>query len=52
MTVEAAASNQTVVLTRERDGVALIHLNRPPANSYEKSVLDGLNSAIDEAEKL
>jgi enoyl-CoA hydratase/carnithine racemase len=28
--------------------VALIHLNRPPANSYDKAFLDGLNAAIDE----
>ena len=34
MTVEASASTRTVAFTRERDGVALIHLNRPPANSY------------------
>ncbi|HLZ30915.1 MAG TPA: enoyl-CoA hydratase-related protein [Chloroflexota bacterium] len=48
MTVETGTSNRTVVVTRERDGVALIHLNRPPANSYEKSVADLLNAAIDE----
>jgi enoyl-CoA hydratase/carnithine racemase len=48
MTVEASASTRTVAVTRERDGVALIHLNRPPANSYEKSLLDELNTAIDE----
>ena len=48
MTVEASAPNRAIAVTRERDGVALIHLNRPPANSYEKSVLDELNAAIDE----
>jgi enoyl-CoA hydratase/carnithine racemase len=36
------------MLSRERDGVALIHLNRPPANSYEKTFVDDLNAAIDE----
>jgi enoyl-CoA hydratase/carnithine racemase len=48
MTVEVSAPTRTVQLTREREGVALIHLNRPPANSYDKSVVDGLNAAIDE----
>jgi enoyl-CoA hydratase/carnithine racemase len=38
----------TVVVSRERDGVALIHLNRPPANSYNRAFLDDLNAAIDE----
>jgi enoyl-CoA hydratase/carnithine racemase len=28
--------------------VALIHLNRPPANSYDRAFLDDLNSAVDE----
>jgi enoyl-CoA hydratase/carnithine racemase len=37
-----------VSVTRERDGVALIHLNRPPANSYDRAFLDQLNAAIDE----
>jgi enoyl-CoA hydratase/carnithine racemase len=37
-----------VVVSRERDGVALIHLNRPPANSYNRAFLDDLNAAIDE----
>src|SRR5882762_960595 len=37
-----------VSVSRERDGVALIHLNRPPANSYNRAVLDDLNAAIDE----
>src|SRR5438067_7237072 len=43
------ATAQTVVsVTRERDGVALIHLNRPPANSYDRAFLDDLNAAVDE----
>lgn len=48
MTVEAVAPPQTVALTRERDGVALIHLNRPPANAQDRALYDGLNAAIDE----
>jgi enoyl-CoA hydratase/carnithine racemase len=48
MTAEATTPQQVVTLTRERDGVALIHLNRPPANSYERSFMDQLNAAIDE----
>src|ERR671933_1335201 len=34
--------------SRERDGVALIHLNRPPANSYDRAFLDDLNAAVDD----
>jgi enoyl-CoA hydratase/carnithine racemase len=37
-----------VTVSRERDGVALIHLNRPPANSYDRAFLDALNAAVDE----
>src|SRR5215216_5111910 len=37
-----------VSVARERDGVALIHLNRPPANSYDRAFLDALNAAVDE----
>jgi enoyl-CoA hydratase/carnithine racemase len=37
-----------VSLSRERDRVALIHLNRPPANSYNRAFLDQLNAAVDE----
>jgi enoyl-CoA hydratase/carnithine racemase len=37
-----------VSVSRERDGVALIHLNRPPANSYDRAFLDALNAAVDE----
>jgi enoyl-CoA hydratase/carnithine racemase len=28
--------------------IALIHFNRPPANSYTKAFMDGLNAAIDQ----
>jgi enoyl-CoA hydratase/carnithine racemase len=37
-----------VSVSRERDGVALIHFNRPPANSYDRAFLDALNAAVDE----
>jgi enoyl-CoA hydratase/carnithine racemase len=37
-----------VRVSRERDGVALIHLNRPPANSYDRAFLDELNAAVDD----
>src|ERR671932_2354452 len=37
-----------VRVSRERDGVALIHLNRPPANSYDRAFLDDLNAAVDD----
>ena len=47
MTTDAATA-KVVSLSRERDGVALIHLNRPPANSYNRAFLDDLNAAIDE----
>src|SRR5919108_3411132 len=48
MTVESSASSRSVTLSHERDGVALIHLNRPPANAYDRTVADDLNAAIDE----
>ncbi len=37
-----------VSVSRDREGVALIHLNRPPANSYDRAFLDDLNAAVDE----
>ncbi len=43
-----ATSQAVVRVSRERDGVALIHLNRPPANSYDRNFLDDLNAAVDE----
>src|ERR1700737_2414420 len=45
---QASTSAKVVSVTREPDGVALIHLNRPPANSYDRGFIDDLNSAIDE----
>jgi len=41
------AAQRAVHVSLARDGVALIHLNRPPANSYNRAVLDDLNAAID-----
>jgi enoyl-CoA hydratase/carnithine racemase len=48
MTVESGSSGRTVSISREGNGVALIHLNRPPANAYDRTVADDLNAAIDE----
>jgi enoyl-CoA hydratase len=45
---ETAAASSLVSVSRERDGVALIHLHRPPANSYNRAFLDELNAAVDE----
>src|SRR6267378_2464890 len=45
---ETAAAQSFVSVSRESDGVALIHLNRPPANSYNRAFLDQLNAAVDE----
>jgi enoyl-CoA hydratase/carnithine racemase len=45
---ETAAAQPIVSVSRERDGVALIHLNRPPANSYNRAFLDELNAAVDD----
>jgi enoyl-CoA hydratase/carnithine racemase len=45
---ETAAAGPVVSVSRKRDGVALIHLNRPPANSYDRTFLDDLNLAVDE----
>jgi enoyl-CoA hydratase/carnithine racemase len=45
---DTAAAQSLVSVSRERDGVALIHLNRPPANSYDRAFLDALNAAVDE----
>src|SRR5919198_2373953 len=46
--MEQAVEAAVVRVTRERDGVAAVHLNRPPVNSYDRSVIDGLNAAVDE----
>src|SRR3989442_568907 len=45
---QATTSAKVVSVSRESDGVALIHLNRPPANSYDRGFIDDLNAAIDE----
>jgi enoyl-CoA hydratase/carnithine racemase len=45
---ETAAAQSSVRVSREPDGVALIHLHRPPANSYNRAFLDELNAAVDE----
>src|SRR5256885_5857354 len=45
---ETAAAQSFVSVSREHDGVALIHLHRPPANSYNRAFLDDLNAAVDE----
>lgn len=45
---DTAAAQPLVRVSRERDGVALVHLNRPPANSYNRVFLDDLNAAVDE----
>lgn len=43
-----ATARALVSVSREHERVALIHLNRPPANSYDRAFLDDLNSAVDE----
>src|ERR1700716_3780103 len=45
---QATTSARVVSVTKEQGGVALIHLNRPPANSYDRQFIDDLNAAIDE----
>jgi len=45
---QATTSAKVVSVSREAHGVALIHLNRPPANSYDRGFIDDLNAAIDE----
>jgi enoyl-CoA hydratase/carnithine racemase len=47
--MEHTTTAPTVVsVSREKDGVAVIHINRPPANSYDRGFIDNLNAAIDE----
>src|ERR1700687_544712 len=46
--MEQATTSKGVSVTRAANGVALIHLNRPPANSYDRGLIDDLNAAIDE----
>src|SRR3989475_8289825 len=45
---QATTSARVVSVSREHGGVALIHLNRPPANSYDRGFIDDLNAAIDD----
>jgi len=45
---QATTSARVVSVSKEQGGVALIHLNRPPANSYDRGFIDDLNAAIDE----
>ena len=45
---QATTSAKVVSVSKEHDGVALIHLNRPPANSYDRGFIDDLDAAIDE----
>src|SRR5256885_11400592 len=45
---QATTSAGVVSVSREHGGVALIHLNRPPANSYDRGFIDDLNAAIDD----
>ena len=45
---QATAAAKVVSVSKEQDGVALIHLNRPPVNSYNRGFIDDLNQAIDE----
>ena len=45
---QVSAATRVVSVSREGDGVALVHLNRPPANSYDRGFIDDLNLAVDE----
>ena len=45
---QAPTSARVVSVSKQTAGVALIHLNRPPANSYDRNFIDDLNAAIDE----
>lgn len=45
---QATAAAKVVSVSKERDGVALIHLNRPPANTYDRVFIDDLNRAVDD----
>src|SRR5207248_10684879 len=43
------AEGGALAVTLEKQGkVGVIHLNRPPMNSYDRAFLDELNAAIDE----
>ncbi|HLY64134.1 MAG TPA: enoyl-CoA hydratase/isomerase family protein [Chloroflexota bacterium] len=45
---ETETEQRPLSLTREDGGVALIHINRPPANSYNRVFIDTLNQLVDE----
>ena len=45
---QATTSARVVSVSKEQGGVALVHLNRPPANSYDRQFIDDLNAAIDQ----
>ena len=49
---QATTSARVVSVSKEPGGVALIHLNRPPANSYDRAFLDDLNAAVDDVKRL
>src|SRR5256885_8566368 len=45
---QATTSTRVVSVSKEQDGVAHMHLNRPPATSYDRGFIDELDAAIDE----
>src|SRR5260370_8197752 len=45
---QVTTSARVVSVTKEQGCVALVHLNRPPADSYDRQFLDDLNAAIDQ----
>jgi enoyl-CoA hydratase/3-hydroxyacyl-CoA dehydrogenase len=45
---QVSTATSVVSVSNEGDGVALVHLNRPPANSYDRGFIDNLNAAVDE----
>src|SRR6202140_5357149 len=45
---QATTSARVVSVSKEQGGGALIHLNRPPADSYDRRFIDELNAATDE----
>src|SRR5229473_8337722 len=44
---QANSSAKGVSVTKGQGGVGLLHLHRPPANSYDRQFIDDLNAAID-----
>jgi enoyl-CoA hydratase/carnithine racemase len=45
---QVSEATRVVSVSKEGNGVALVHLNRPPANSYDRGFIDDLNLAVDE----